>query len=163
LGNATPFPGTGTNGGMLSVVGSEYMIQDSATGNYHAFVSSHGSFTVQRLDFGPNPHNTSPVVTDLGNPGGVFNNSAGNMEAVEVIRDDNGDWFVFIGNGTLVRMELGANITNNTPVCTRLALPTQGMPMQVTITKFGNEWIGFGGHHWGWIARYEFGNSLANK
>src|SRR5690606_20192481 len=74
----------------------------------------------------------------------------------------NGDWFVFIGNGTLVRMELGANITNNNPVCTRLPLAPQGMPMQVTITKFGNEWVGFGGNHWGFLTRYDFGNSLAN-
>ncbi len=162
LAPAIPFPGTGTNGGMLSVVGAEMMVLDTSTGTWHAFVSSHGSFTVQRLDFGTNPHNTTPVVTDLGNPGAVFNGAGGNMEAVEVIKDDNGDWFVFIGNGTLVRMELGPNIMNNTPVCTRLPLTPQGMPMQVTITKFGNEWIGFGGHHWGFLTRYDFGSSLAN-
>ncbi len=159
---AIPVPGTGTNGTRFNTVDQVTMVYDTSTGNYHAFAGSHGSMTVQRMDFGQNP-NSIPIVTDLGNPGGAFNNSAGNLEAVEIVKDDNGDWFIFFTNGTLVRWELGPNIANNSPVATRLTLSGQGMPMQLAITKFNGEWVGFAGHHWLTnITRYDFGNSLAN-
>ena len=159
---AIPVPGTGTSGTRFSVVDQTTMVYDTSTHQYHAFVGSHGSMTVQRLDFGTDP-NSTPAVTDLGNPNNAFNGSGGNLEAAEVVLDDNGNWYIFFTNGTLVRWELGPNITNNYPVATRLTLPDQGMPMQLAITKFNNEWIGFAGHHWNAsVTRYDFGTSLSN-
>ncbi|HEX8038982.1 MAG TPA: hypothetical protein VF490_07510, partial [Chryseosolibacter sp.] len=95
---------TGLNGGY-----GYKLVEDN--GEWFGFVTSENNHTLYRLDFGNSRENT-PVVTNLGNPGGLLVYP----EGIEVV-SSNGNWFAFIGsfniNQGIVRLAFGPSLTNS--------------------------------------------------
>lgn len=158
LTTSQPVPGTATNGQQFAVVAQATMVFDTANGEFYGFVTcASNAFvapSVQRLNFGPNPHGT-PTATDLGNPNSAFVlNSAlanSNMEAIELVKDDFGIFHAFISNGGIVHWIFGNGI-NQPPTSARRIYtnrPTLGMPMQISIMHYNGEWLLFAGQSYG--------------
>jgi gliding motility-associated-like protein len=153
-GNVTPF----LSGAPISVPASSTLVNDD--GDYFCFIANHGNAVI-RYAFGNSPNNP-PTMTNFGNMGGVISSNV--VESMEVIKDDNGDWFGFVLDGpNLVRLDFGNSLAS-TPTATSISLSTvMSYELQITVKKFNNEWIAFiGGYHHGYILRLDFGASLAN-
>jgi len=171
LTTSRPIPGTGTSGGMFSVVAQATMTYDSSDHKYYAFVTSASTGftnpTVQRLDFGSNPHSV-PSVTDLGNPNGAFISFPinSNMEAIEIVKDAQGTFHAFINNGGIVHWVFGNGIASSPTQATRIYTNRSviGMAMQLSVVYYNNEWILFAGQSYGAsaIVRFDLGADLNN-
>jgi hypothetical protein len=143
-------------GGSVQIGGSATMVNDG--GNYYGFVVS-SDFHLFRLDFGTNP-NSTPVVNDMGNPGGEFYFFPHGIEMIK----DGGQWYGFIMDGArLIRLSFGTSLTN-TPTVYGMDYPLElYYSMQVTIKKYHGKWVGFVGSFGSRrFARLDFGTSLTN-
>ena len=79
---------------------------------WFGFVTSRTNNSLFRINFGTNPANTNPSVTNLGNIGNLFSSP----EQVKLIKE-NGNWFGLVVNGstgTLVRLTFGTSL-DSTP------------------------------------------------
>ena len=138
------------------------LVEDS--GLWYGFAVSRSLDKIFRLDFGADPANT-PVVTDLGNPGGLMDAP----EGIDLYKDGS-DWFAFVGkgdnsSGQVVKLNFGSNLTN-TPSATGygtfgmgsvrirdLAVTTKGNDIILLLLIYNNASIN----------RVSFGNSLYNN
>jgi len=145
------------SGTPISVPASSAMVNDN--GNFFCFVANHGN-SVVRYAFGSSPYNT-PTSTNFGNMGVL---SSGTVESMEVIKDENGNWYGFVLDGTqLVRMSFGTSLANAPTAVGMTVGPPIYYGLQLTIKRFNNEWIGFvGGYSQAYITRMDFGTSLTN-
>lgn len=169
-----PIANTGTNGNKFSVSSSACMVFDTSKNSYYAFVTcaSEGfnAPNVQRIDFGSNPDNPSPVTVDLGNPNGAFiTNSGGyfNMEDMKVVMDDGGVFHAFINNGGIVHWIFGNGVDNPPTQASRIFTNTSvlGMSMNMAVIKYNNNWYIFDGQSFGaspGLVRLSLGNNLNN-
>ncbi len=163
--NAAP---TGTNlgnvGGLLQrPVYIDYVYEG---GNYYGFLTNNFPGKLLRLDFGNSLLN-NPTVTDLGTVGGTIPN---NTEGIQVVKNE-GKWYVIIVGGevpssipSIVKIELGPTITNNTPVGTNWGnLGNLAYPHDLYVFSDNGNWYGFTvntGNNT--ITRFDFTTSFSN-
>ena len=106
------------NGALTSPVYIDYVQEN---GNYYGFMTDNYTGNLFRLEFGNSLLNT-PVTYNLGDFGSIIPDAA---EGIQVIKNE-GKWYAIIVGGTLansttpriLKIEFGANITNNAPVAT---------------------------------------------
>lgn len=82
--------------------------------NWYGFVTSRSNNLLFRIDFGNNLNNEDIQITNLGNP----NNVLSNPQKITIINDST-NWYAFVVNGgtpSFVRIDLGTNIYNNSPL-----------------------------------------------
>jgi gliding motility-associated-like protein len=168
LSTAIPVPNTASAGNTFTVVDQATMVYDTANNNFYAFVTSAGpgySFpSVQRLDFGSNPHSV-PITTDLGNPNNVFiSPSYSNLEAVEIVLDETGIYHAFFANRGIVHWVFGNGLNNPPTQVSRIFdnPAVLGMGMQMAVMKVGGQWIIFCGQSFGInnIVRFDLGTNI---
>ena len=137
-------------------------------GNYYGFVSNNYPGGLVRLDFGNSLLNT-PTSTSLGTVGGVIPQNA---EGIQVIKDQ-GNWYVFVvggdpvGAGTpskIVKIELGSNIANNSPVGTDWGnIGNLSYPHDLYIFNDSGIWYGITANFSNsTITRFNFTSSFSN-
>lgn len=164
--NAAPI---GTNIGNPSnqLNGPVYIDYAEDNGNFYAFVSNNYSGTLTRLDFGNSLLNT-PTPTDLGTVGVMPQNA----EGIQVIKDQS-NWYVFVvggdpvGSGTpskIVKIELGANIQNNSPIGTDWGnIGNLLYPHDLYIFNDNGTWYGITANYSNnTITRFNFSSSFSN-
>jgi gliding motility-associated-like protein len=162
-------PPVGTNLGnignaMSSPVYIDYVLEN---GSYYGFVTDNYTGKLFRLDFGNNLLNT-PALTDLGTLGGVLTIS---VEGIQVIKNE-GKWYVLVVGGEpaigiapfIVKVELGANITNPNPVATNWGnLGNMQYPHDLYVFNDGPNWYGLTVNtNNNTITRFNFTNSFSN-
>ncbi len=127
-------------------------------GNYYTFVAMRLGH-ILRLDFGNNPF-TVPVVTDLGD----FGELADSTNGIDVVQEGS-NWYGFVvSNKKLVRLDFGPTLTA-VPTATAMAFnPFQlGYPYQITVKKYGTEWIAFVANRSNNnLTRFDFGTTLTS-
>ncbi|MBP6455293.1 MAG: gliding motility-associated C-terminal domain-containing protein [Chitinophagaceae bacterium] len=117
LSNVPVASNLGNFGGMISSTSKGFQIVGEG-GNYYGFLTSGNGFANSRLiriNFGNSLANNSPVATanNLGNFGGLLINP----QDLYVFKEGT-DWHALIllaTSSTLVRLDIGSNIANNTP------------------------------------------------
>lgn len=118
----------------------------SDNGNYYLFVSNHLPGGLVRLDFGNSLLNT-PTAVPLGTAGGVVVNT---IEGLQVVKNE-GKWYVIMVGGhalagvtpRIIKVELGANITNTNPVGTNWGnVGNLAFPVDLHMFQEGNRWYG---------------------
>lgn|GEM_PF-470672 len=161
-------PPVGTNLGNIGNAMSKpvYIDYVEDNGQYYGFVSDNQNGKLFRLDFGNNLLNT-PTLTDLGTMG-VLTISA---EGIQVIKNE-GKWYVLIVGGEpaigvtpfIVKVELGANITNPNPVATNWGnLGNMQYPHDLYVFNDGPNWYGLTVNtNNNTITRFNFTNSFSN-
>jgi hypothetical protein len=174
LSSSMPISNTGTNGNKFSLSSSACMVFDTSKNSYHAFVTcateGFSAPNVQRIDFGSNPNNPSPVTVNLGNPNSAFiTNSGGyfNMEDMKVVMDDQGVFHAFINNGGIVHWVFGNGIDNPPTLASRIFTNPSvlGMSMNMAVIKYGEHWYIFVGQTFGaspGLVRLNLGGDLNN-
>ncbi|SDF80687.1 T9SS type B sorting domain-containing protein [Chitinophaga filiformis] len=151
----------GNVSGALNLPSFLSMTKDGS--NYYAFITNNIGQLV-RYSFGNSFLNT-PVVSNLGNLGGVIPN---HTEGVQVIQDING-WHVIVVGGTseisprIVKVDFGSSLAN-APVATNWGnMGGMDYPHDLYITQEGSNWYGFTvsilNHT---VTRFDFGNSVGN-
>jgi hypothetical protein len=140
----------------MSVADDAMIVNDN--GHYHGFVTTADAMELLHLDFGTNPYGT-PTVTNLGNLGGALYS---HPEGLDIVKDG-GNWYVFIADAArVIRADFGTNLAG-TPTVSFWNLSSLSYSMQITIKKYGNDWIGFvGSFTSGHITRLHFGASITN-
>ncbi len=170
ISNALPIPNTGTNGNSFAVVAQATMVYDTSNNSYYAFVTNTSSGytnpSVQRLSFGANP-NSTPSNVNLGNPNNAFiATSYSNLEAVELVLDENGIFHAFFTNRGIVHWIFGNGLNNPPTQAERIFDNTNvmGMGMQLSILRENNQWTIFAGQAYGPanIIRLDLGPDLNN-
>jgi gliding motility-associated-like protein len=141
----------------------------SDNGQFYVFITNHINGGLVRLDFGNNLLNT-PVANDLGNPSNALNSLYG-KEGIQVIKNE-GKWYVIVVGGNpvngssprIVKVELGANITNNSPIGTNWGnLGNMLEPIDFHIFNVNGNWYGFTVNAVNnTITRFDFTNSFNN-
>lgn len=169
VGTALPIPNTATSGNTsFTIVAQTTMVYDTLADKFYAFVTSASSGytnpSVQRLSFGANPH-SSPIATNLGNPGNAFIvASYANMEAVEIVLDETGVYHAFFTNRGIVHWVFGNGLDNPPTVVSRIFdnPAVMAMGMQMSVLKAGNQWVAFCGQAYGIqnIVRFDLGTNL---
>ncbi|HVZ96831.1 MAG TPA: LamG-like jellyroll fold domain-containing protein [Chitinophagaceae bacterium] len=165
--NASPIGANIGNPGS-QLAGPVYIDYAEDNGNFYGFVSNNYSGTLTRLDFGNSLLN-APAVTNLGSVGGVIPQNA---EGIQVINDQ-GNWYVFVvggdpvGAGTpskIVKIELGSNIANNSPVGTDWGnIGNLLYPHDLYIFNDNGTWYGITANYANnTITRFDFTSSFAN-
>lgn len=85
---------------------------------YYGFVADKSNNAILRLDYGVDPSNSSPAITDLGNPGNLLVNP----EGLTMVNLEN-NWYGVVAyqdnGGSLTRLDFG-NSPLNTPTATDL-------------------------------------------
>jgi len=161
-------PPTGTNlgnvGGLLQrPVYIDYVYEG---GNYYGFLINNSPGKLLRLNFGTSLLNT-PTVTDLGTVGGTIPN---NTEGVQIVKNE-GQWYVIIVGGevpfsspSIVKIELGPSITNNSPVGTNWGnLGNLAYPHDLYVFNENGNWYGFTVNYGNnTITRFDFTTSFSN-
>ena len=136
----------GNLGGILSQPSFMDYVNDN--GNYYGFSCNYFPGKLVRLDFGTSLLNT-PSVTDLGNFGGIIPTGPG-AEGIQVIKDA-GNWYAIIVGGSpvggstprIIRIALGASITNNAPVGTLWGnIGNLAQPLDFMMFQENNGWYG---------------------
>jgi len=152
------------NGGFSTPVYIDYV---SEGGHYFGFLTNNVPGKLLRLDFGNSLLNI-PSVTDLGSVGGIIPN---NTEGVQVIKNEN-KWYVIIVGGApeggtqsaIVKIELGTNIGNNSPIGTYWGnIGNLDYPHDLHIFDDNGHWYGFTvntGNNT--ITRFDFTTSFSN-
>lgn len=146
-GNSFSAP-TGVNLGNLGNTLAYPVFSDIVTdnGNYYLFVSNNWPGGLVRMDFGNSLLNT-PVAVPLGNVGGVVINT---IQGLQVVKNE-GKWYVIMVGGhsssgiisRVIKVELGANITNTNPVGTNWGnLGNLAYPVDLHLFQEGNRWYG---------------------
>jgi len=161
-------PPVGTNlgnvGGLLNrPVYIDYVFEG---GNYYGFLTNNTPQKLLRLNFGNSLLNT-PTVTDLGTVGGSLPN---NLEGLQIVKNE-GKWYVIIvggetpfSNPSIVRIELGTSITNNSPVGTNWGnLGNLAYPHDLYVFSENGNWYGFTVNYGNnTVTRFDFTTSFSN-
>ena len=138
-------------------------------GNYYGFVTNNYPGGLLRLDFGNSLLNT-PAVTDFGNLGGII---PYNTEGVQIVKNE-GKWYVIIVGGdnvqtvpnpaAIVKIELGTNIANNSPVGTNWGnIGNLAYPHDLYVFDDNGHWYGFTVNtDNNTITRFDFTTSFSN-
>lgn len=165
----TTVPPIGTNignvGGQMQMpVYIDYVYDN---GNYYGFVTNNAPAGLLRLDFGSSLLN-NPTVTNLGNVGGVI---PANAEGLQIVNDA-GNWDVIIVGGDpfgaviskIVKVELGSNIANNSPIATDWGnIGNLSYPHDLYIFNDNGNWYGFTvNYDNSTITKFNFTNSFSN-
>ncbi|MDR3680389.1 MAG: gliding motility-associated C-terminal domain-containing protein [Flavipsychrobacter sp.] len=108
---------------------------DADQTRWYGYCVNKASSTMVRFDFDNNISNT-PLVNDIGNPGG---NSLSNP-ADMVAQLDNGNWYFFVvndGNNSLSRIDFGNTLNNLSPIGNPLGINGDQLdnPTSLTITE----------------------------
>lgn len=156
-----------TNLGNITGMDAPVFIATAKEGNdYYAFFTNNGltNPNLYKLYFGNSLLNT-PVVTDLGNFGGVI---PGGTEGVQVVQDSDG-WHVLVVGGPLpdsriVKVDFGASLANPAPVAVNWGnLGNLDYPHDLYITKENNNWYGLTVNAYNnTVTRFDFGTSFQN-
>ena len=134
-------------------------------GNYYAFVTNTFTASITRLDFGNSLLNT-PTAVNLGN----FNGALIEPEGIQVVKNE-GKWYVIVtclqtstNPSSIVKIELGTNIQNATPVLTNWGnLGNLSQPWDLHLFNEGGNWYGFTVNAQNnTITRFSFTNSFNN-
>jgi hypothetical protein len=150
----------------LKAYGAPYgviMVFDNTNSNYYAFVTCRAGKLLP-LDFGTNPYVNIPLpvgnITDLGNLSGALGDSCHGIDIV----NDGTNWYGFITrNNKLIRVDFGASITNNSPTRSVMPIANFSYPYQITMKKYGTEWIAFVANRSGnTITRLDFGTAITS-
>jgi gliding motility-associated-like protein len=157
--NISQTPGAFTSAGSnpsLSVTAYSTMNYDNGT--WYSFLTNAGTNNVVRFTYtgSPNGSFTTSVVGTYG--------TANKQEGIDVIKDPvSGNWYGFVVNNDLLfRLDFGTSLAN-APTSTSYNLsPKLNYAHQLSIAKFGNQWIGFVGNTSSTIVRLDFGTSLTN-
>ena len=115
------------------------LVQDGT--DCYSFVTNHGFPThMTRVYYGSNFRN-NPVSSAIILQTGVISQLC---EAIQV-RKENGNWYGFLNNNsTILRLDFGASITNNSPVATDIGpFPNISVAHGLVIIKEGVTWLGF--------------------
>jgi len=149
---------------------SEYLIQDTFSGNWYLFVTggyTPATSTLARLDFGPSLGNNVPNIANFGNRNNAFNGPKG----IFVAQDASNNWFGYLVNRNtdeLIRLDFSFNISN-TPIASSLGNPKDEatlLPMLSTPTDLAaiydqNNWYLFVTNETGNdVARIDLGTGL---
>jgi len=163
----------GNVGGKLNTpVYIDYVFEN---GNYYGFLTNNdpaGNYnpgTLLRLDFGNSLLNT-PSVTDLGSVGGILPHNA---EGIQIVKNE-GKWYLIIVGGDniqatpnpaiIVKIELGSNIANNSPVGTNWGtIGNLAYPHDLYVFDDNGHWYGLTVNtDDNTITRFDFTTSLSN-
>lgn len=142
-------PPTGVNmGNVGSVLRTPvYIDYVYENGNYYGFLTNNVPGKLFRLNFGSSLLNT-PTVDDLGTVGGVIPN---NTEGLQIVKNE-GKWYVLIVGGdpaggtssAIVKVELGADITNTSPIGTYWGnIGNLAYPHDLYVFEDNGHWYGF--------------------
>lgn len=150
----------------MNVTDEAKTIFDTASNQFYTFVTSVSGPSVQRLDFGTDPTGT-PTVVDLGNPNNAFVSVLhSNLEAFELVLDDNGIFHSFMNNRGIVHWVFGNGIGNPPTQASRIYdnPAVLGMGMQMSVVDDGGQWRIFVGQSYGPanIVRFDIGSDLNN-
>ncbi|RXK85930.1 T9SS type B sorting domain-containing protein [Filimonas effusa] len=131
------------NGSLSTPVFIDYVEEG---GNFYAFVMNLSSGLV-RLDFGNSLLNT-PTAVRIGQVGVIPNNHAEGLQVVKTA----GKWFIIAVGGSnlggssprIVKIELGANITNTNPIGTNWGnIGGLAYPVDLHVFQDAGQWYGF--------------------
>ncbi len=119
--------------------GTKYEIDLVKTNcEWNGFISYYSPTNVYRLDFGASLWNSTPTITNLGNLG-----STKGKTGIKVL-NEGGNWLAFVSEfvspGGLYRINIGANIKNNTPTYTKLNSTIQSVTLSY-ITENSKHYI----------------------
>jgi hypothetical protein len=134
---------------------------DNSTGTYYALVAMRLGQII-RLEFANGPYAPPTNTANLGRLG-VLGDSTNGIDVVY----DGTNWYAFVTcDNKLVRLDFG-NALSNTPTATAMNIANFEYPYQVTIKKYGNEWVGFVANRGGMsagnnITRLDFGSTLTS-
>ena len=159
----TPTSTPVTSGAPLST--PSFITINEDNGNWYSFTGNHNTSEVIRFSYGTDP-NSTPTVTNMGTFGQPANSQ---LQGVDVVRDSaTGNWYGFVIFGAsyqrLMRLDFGNSLAN-TPTATTFGPFTANLawPHQLSIRKFGNEWVGFAANRSnGQLTRFDFGTSITN-
>jgi PKD repeat protein len=87
------------------------MVEDQ--GQFYLFLTGRTSNNLVRLDFGTDPENSNPAITNLGN----INNAFSGPVNIKVVREQN-NWYGLVYNSAtdqLLRISFGGSVSNNSP------------------------------------------------
>ena len=119
-----------------------------------AFVTNSGDSTITRV-YWENGLTNLPVAVNLGNLGILTKDIFGIQ-----VKNEDGNWFGFVINGTsLVRLDFGNSLLNPPVVAT--VVPVMKKARGLVIEKDSNDWVGFSTNFDSTITRYHWRNSLA--
>ena len=95
-----------------------YIFYDEDDGKWHGFTVNKEGSSITRFDFN-NGLTDVPDIVNLGNPGNELDKPVG----IFPIRNE-GEWFVFVTDSEkgLFRLDFGADLLNNSPVCNPVAV-----------------------------------------
>lgn len=147
IANTTPIAvNLGNPGNMLRMpVFSDFV---ESNGSYYMFVINHVPGGLIRLDYGNSLLN-NPTAVNLGNFGGVVNNSS---EGIQIVKDRNRWYAIIVGGNDLAgtpakisKLEFGTSITNINPTATSWGNlnNTLSFPVDIHVFKENGSWYGF--------------------
>jgi gliding motility-associated-like protein len=142
-----------------SLLGSmTYMTLNNDNGHYYSFSTNYFQDKIIKLDYGTSPLNT-PTLTDMG----TFGLTSGQTDGIDVVKDDNGNWFAVVVSGAqMLRLSFGNSLAN-TPTSVIWNFPSNLLwPHQFILKEDGNTWMGFAANRSGPVSRFDFGTSLSN-
>jgi gliding motility-associated-like protein len=140
----------------------------SDNGNYYGFLTNNYGGNLVRFDFGNSMLNT-PTATNLGTFGVLP--SMWGLEGLQVIKN-NGRWYAILVGGSatvgnsprIVKLDFGANITNNSPVATNWGnLGNMETPIDLNMFQENGQWYGFtvnSGNNS--VTKFAFGSDFTN-
>ncbi|PZR30030.1 MAG: hypothetical protein DI535_00580 [Citrobacter freundii] len=155
----------GNPGGLLAYPVFSDIVEDN--GNYYLFVSNNWPGGLTRMDFGNSLLNT-PTPVSLGTVGGVVFNT---IQSLQVVKNE-GKWYVIMVGGhsssgiisRVVKVELGANITNTNPTGTNWGnIGNLAYPVDLHLFQEGSRWYGLTlNAENATLTRFDFTNSFDN-
>ncbi|MEI6681165.1 MAG: FISUMP domain-containing protein [Bacteroidota bacterium] len=149
----------GNPGSNISLPVYSTSVQDGT--DCYSFVTNHGTPThMTRIYYGNNFRN-APVNSASILQTGVISATCEDIQ----IRKENGNWYGFLNNNTtILRLNFGASITNNSPTTTDIGpFPNISVAHGLVILQEGNTWLGFfDSDTQNKLYRLNFGTSLTN-
>lgn len=131
------------------------LVQEGTT--FYAFITNSGDSTILRVTYQNSMLNT-PIYDILNIPGVLTKHIFGIQ-----VKNDNGNWFGFITNGTsLVRLNFGPSLANLSPFVNTVATsPFMNLAQGLVIGYDGTNWVGFCTNFPAkTITRFSWGNDL---
>ncbi len=130
-------------------------------GNHYIFVANLLGTNLLRYDFGTDI-NSVPTVFDYGSVGGLLSAQPAGLDVI----NDNGNWYALVStvnNQSIVRIDLGTNIANNTAIGTNLGTFNLNIPRGIKIAKDGADYYAFiSNASNNDLTKISFGSSIAN-